>query len=89
MKDPLYKVGITIRENAINRSYTMTFNGTNRSITLPNTGDRMAYEHSTLILRSYGVRVTNIVLNENGDYVLVIPMKYWNNVRELFVKASR
>jgi hypothetical protein len=91
MRDPLYKVGITIKNNATTKTYTMHFNGTDRGLTinLPVVGNMFAYEHATLVLRSFGIRVANYVHNDNGDYVLIVPMTYWNQVRELFLKANR
>jgi hypothetical protein len=91
IRDPLYKVGITIKNNPTNKTYTMCFNGTDRGLTinLPVLGNMLSNEHAILVLRSFGIRVTNYVHNDNGDYVLIVPMTYWNQVRELFLKVNR
>jgi hypothetical protein len=86
-RSPLYKAAVTIKTNN-NHTYTMVFNGTNKAITLPNLGNSVVYEHAIMVLRSFGIRVANFIHNENADYTLIIPMSYWNQVRELFNKAA-
>ena len=87
--NPIYKVAITIKLNAIANTYTMIFNGTDKSITLPKLGKLLVYEHAAMVLHSFGIKVSNYIYSEKGEYMLIVPMLYWNKVRELFHKTAR
>jgi hypothetical protein len=81
-----YKIGITVKTSSENpTSYRLIFNGTDKSIRIPMVGFKSAIEHAQLLMKGMGIRVQNYVHNEAGDYVLVIPMAYWDKVRNLFL----
>ena len=87
--NPIYKVALTIKLNNIANTYTMIFNGTDKSLTLPNLGKMLVYEHATMVLQSFGIKVANYIHSDKGEYTLIIPMIYWSKVRELFQKTAR
>jgi hypothetical protein len=81
-----YKIGITVKSAKDQpTSYRLIFNGTDKSIRIPMVGFKSAIEHAQLLMKGMGIRVQNYVHNEAGDYVLVIPMAYWDKVRNLFL----
>lgn len=83
----MYRIGLTLKRVNSN-AYSIHFNGTTKSITLPVVGYGDHLDHCLTLLKSLNIRVINYTNAHDEDmintYNLVIPCNYYDRVNRLF-----